>query len=310
MNPLPTKLFMSWEDIQTDHLDVPAIFSPWWQGAKPSTPTTTFFNLLHCCRNLVSILINYSGLSKDVENHFVILCLHDRRLHRRRQIFVIIYFRIVADTSPMVFSLVYYTWWCLFWTWWTLGNASFNLNRLRFLVFRFQSACFRIQFLPDHIMIHSCLVCVGLKGHWSRYIKILTGLYTFIWSYDQPSYHICSMTLSKKMGRPEAFLETKMDLIIHDNSYPINIPINIPHPGTALIRFHPKESKPHAEVQRKVLERSEFRFWICRTPPNDGLNLQHVYIYISYIIYMCVCVKNIVIHTPQTIIPGIVTPSC
>ena len=28
----------------------------------------------------------------------------------------------------------------------------------RFLVFRFQSACFRIQFLPDHIMIHSCLV--------------------------------------------------------------------------------------------------------------------------------------------------------
>ena len=25
MNPLPTKLFMSWEDIQTDHLDVPAL---------------------------------------------------------------------------------------------------------------------------------------------------------------------------------------------------------------------------------------------------------------------------------------------
>ena len=26
-------------------------------------------------------------------------------------------------------------------------------------------ACFRIQFLPDHIMIHSCLVCVSPLTH-------------------------------------------------------------------------------------------------------------------------------------------------
>ena len=25
-------------------------------------------------------------------------------------------------------------------------------------------ACFRIQFLPDHIMIHSCLVCERVSG--------------------------------------------------------------------------------------------------------------------------------------------------
>ena len=54
------------------------------------------------------LLMDYSGLSKDVENHFVNLCLHDRRFHRRRQIFVT-YFRIVADTSPMALFLVFST---------------------------------------------------------------------------------------------------------------------------------------------------------------------------------------------------------
>ena len=44
----------------------------------------------------------------------------------------------VKTSSPMYF------WWRS-WTW--------KLFRIRF-------ACFRIQFLPDHIMIHSCLVCV------------------------------------------------------------------------------------------------------------------------------------------------------
>ena len=46
----------------------------------------------------------------DVENHSINLCLHDRRLCRRRQIFVIwVFFRIVADTSPMVLLLVLFT---------------------------------------------------------------------------------------------------------------------------------------------------------------------------------------------------------
>ena len=44
MSPLPTKLLMSWEDIGTDHPDVPAIFNlfQWWRGAKPRTPTVFF----------------------------------------------------------------------------------------------------------------------------------------------------------------------------------------------------------------------------------------------------------------------------
>ena len=39
-----------------------AISAREWQGAKPSTPSTTIFQL-HCCRNLTSIPINYQGLS-------------------------------------------------------------------------------------------------------------------------------------------------------------------------------------------------------------------------------------------------------
>ena len=31
-------------------------------------------------------------------------------------------------------------------------------------------ACFRIQFLPDHIMIHSCLVCASIYLLYELYI--------------------------------------------------------------------------------------------------------------------------------------------
>ena len=49
MSPLPTKLLMGWEDIGTDHPDVPAEFVHLrltWQGAKPRTPTTMILFLL------------------------------------------------------------------------------------------------------------------------------------------------------------------------------------------------------------------------------------------------------------------------
>ena len=39
-----------------------------------------------------------------------------------------------------------------------LSQSGINVGHLRLV--QLQSACFRIQFLPDHIMIHSYLVCV------------------------------------------------------------------------------------------------------------------------------------------------------
>ena len=35
MSPLPTKLLMSWEDIGTDHPDIPATFFVEWEEAQP-----------------------------------------------------------------------------------------------------------------------------------------------------------------------------------------------------------------------------------------------------------------------------------
>ena len=51
MNPLPTKLFMSWEDIQTDHLDVPAFFHRDGKGLS-QVPQYYHFSSLHGRRNL------------------------------------------------------------------------------------------------------------------------------------------------------------------------------------------------------------------------------------------------------------------
>ena len=59
---LPTKTLTNDGDTRLGQSGVPAIFPSWWQGAKPSTPTTTIFHLLHRCRNLTSIPINDHGL--------------------------------------------------------------------------------------------------------------------------------------------------------------------------------------------------------------------------------------------------------
>ena len=47
-----------------------------------------------------------------------------------------------------------------------LSQSGINVGHLRLV--QLQSACFRIQFLPDHIMIHSYLVCV-LSALWCRH---------------------------------------------------------------------------------------------------------------------------------------------
>ena len=63
---------------------------------------------LYFRRNHVTFLLHQNiSQGKDVENHFVNFCLHDRRLHRRRQVFIIIYYMNFADTLPMVLLLVY-----------------------------------------------------------------------------------------------------------------------------------------------------------------------------------------------------------
>ena len=43
MSPLPTKLLMSWEDIGTDHPDVPASCFTEWEEAKPENLQAVFF---------------------------------------------------------------------------------------------------------------------------------------------------------------------------------------------------------------------------------------------------------------------------
>ena len=121
-------------DIWPDQPDVPAVFPLLWQGAKPSTPTTTNFNLLHCCRNLISLLIIYSGLSKDVENLlFILVCMiADPIVADKSSLFI-------SGSSPTLrrwySSGSIYTWWCLFWSWRTFGNASLIHNRQRLFWF-------------------------------------------------------------------------------------------------------------------------------------------------------------------------------
>ena len=85
---------------------------------SPRTSTSIYL-FLHGCHNLcfrrnhVTILLHQNlPQSKDVEIRFVIFCLHDRRLHRRRQVFIIIYFLTAhymsfADRSPMVLLPTY-----------------------------------------------------------------------------------------------------------------------------------------------------------------------------------------------------------
>ena len=43
MSPLPTKLLMSWEDIGTDHPDVPATCFVEWEEAQPKNLHAVFF---------------------------------------------------------------------------------------------------------------------------------------------------------------------------------------------------------------------------------------------------------------------------
>ena len=43
MSPLPTKLLMSWEDIGTDHPDVPATGFVEWEEAQPKNLHVEFF---------------------------------------------------------------------------------------------------------------------------------------------------------------------------------------------------------------------------------------------------------------------------
>ena len=44
-------------------------------------------------------------------------------------------------------------------------------------------ACFRIQFLPDHIMIHSCLVCVYVCVTVCAYRLVYVLIDEFVYDY-------------------------------------------------------------------------------------------------------------------------------
>ena len=141
----PTKTLSVRGDTWPDQPCVPANF--FCNGKRLNPRTSTSVLTCFCCT--VDAIWNQfwsitginaasepsAALSKDVENHSINLCLHDRRLRRRRQIFVIWLFqdrrRHIADG---ITSGIIYTWWCLFWSWRTFGNASLIPNRQRFFV--------------------------------------------------------------------------------------------------------------------------------------------------------------------------------
>ena len=91
-------------EAESDQLCVPAEFglNCWTScvvAALLSQSGITFGHL-----RFVSLHQNLSQ-SKDVESTLVTICLHDRRHHRRRQLFI--YWLVFAVTSPMVLLLVY-----------------------------------------------------------------------------------------------------------------------------------------------------------------------------------------------------------
>ena len=82
------------------------------RGATQEPQCQFIYLFLHGCHNLyfrrnhVTVLLHQNlPQSKDVENILGTICLHDRRHHRRRQLFI--YWLSFAETSPMILLPVY-----------------------------------------------------------------------------------------------------------------------------------------------------------------------------------------------------------
>ena len=104
MSPLPTKLLMGWEDIGTDHPDVPAefyIYDAYGKGLSQEPQKTIGF--LHGCLNLVFILPHRhgEGLSREPYRDNFYLFIWD-----------LFFFNVMARAKPRTltvqFSLVYW----------------------------------------------------------------------------------------------------------------------------------------------------------------------------------------------------------
>ena len=142
------------------------------------------YNLLHCCRNLESIL-KFTCIR-------TFLRFSPKPYRRQYYVFWLIFAEILSPTNYGLFweTIAETSFWIS--TCWSKNSMKSGYDyvwqfRMPYIVFEkylmwlFYSsnnlgwfACFRIQFLPDHIMIHSCLVYVCVCKHYTTLITPIT----------------------------------------------------------------------------------------------------------------------------------------